>query len=300
MKLMEDIMNSTAVDLSAKLLANEDINVVRAPVSTASFDIKSRVLRLPMWKEMTPEIEDMLVGHEVGHALYTTDEYSSTIDENRAIKSYLNVLEDVRIEKLLKRKYPGMRKRMSAGYKQLNDRDFFDVDGKDLNKLLLIDRINLWYKAGALIDFTPAEKQFVVRAEKTESIQDVIDLANDVFAFAKAEYEKKMEEIRLEDLANAEFEESDEEGDGEEMELPMDPSNYDDSEEFGDEDSQAVSADDSDDLDDSEDYDDVADPEPEYSDEQSALESKTDKAFNQRLDELADTTTEYKYWELYN
>jgi len=187
MKLMEDIMNSTAVDLSAKLLANEDINVVRAPVSTASFDIKSRVLRLPMWKELTPEIEHMLVGHEVGHALYTTDEYSEVIKENPAIKSYLNVIEDVRIEKLIKRKYPGIRKYMAAGYKQLNDRDFFETDGKDLNKLLLIDRINLYFKSTAMMDFTPEEKQFVVRAERTESIQDVIDLAKEVFVYAKAE-----------------------------------------------------------------------------------------------------------------
>src|SRR6056300_480340 len=146
MKLMEDIMNSTAVDLSAKLLANEDINVVRAPVSTASFDIKSRVLRLPMWKELTPEIEHMLVGHEVGHALYTTDEYSEPMKENPNIRSYMNVLEDVRIEKLMKRKYPGIRKHMSAGYKALNDRDFFEIQGKDVNDMLLIDRINLYFK----------------------------------------------------------------------------------------------------------------------------------------------------------
>ena len=60
-------------DLSAKLLATENVSVVRASVRTASFDIKSRVLTLPIWKDMTPEIEDMLIGHETGHALFTTD-----------------------------------------------------------------------------------------------------------------------------------------------------------------------------------------------------------------------------------
>ena len=116
-------MNMQASDLSARLLATENLSVVRARTRTASFDVKSRVLTLPLWKDMTPEIEDMLVGHEVGHALYTTDEYFEPIKVNHKIQSYLNVLEDVRIEKLIKRKYPGLRKRMNEGYKQLNDRD---------------------------------------------------------------------------------------------------------------------------------------------------------------------------------
>ena len=65
-------MNKT--DLVAKLLANENLTVLQEPVRTASFDIVNRVLRLPQWKDMTQDLIDMLVGHEVGHALYTTEE----------------------------------------------------------------------------------------------------------------------------------------------------------------------------------------------------------------------------------
>ena len=53
---------------------------------------------------MSPEIEDMLIGHEVGHALYTTDAYMKPIEENPKIRGYLNVIEEVRIEKKTKRK----------------------------------------------------------------------------------------------------------------------------------------------------------------------------------------------------
>ena len=183
------------IDLSAKLLANEDIAVERANSKTASFDIKSRVLTIPMWQEMTPQIEQMLVGHEVGHALYTTDEYTVPMKENPNLRSYMNVLEDVRIEKFIKKKYPGIRKHMAAGYKELNDRDFFELDGQDVNSMLLIDRINLYFKTTAIIDFTPTEKQFVSRAQHTESIQDVIELANEVYEYSKEEYEKMMEEM---------------------------------------------------------------------------------------------------------
>jgi hypothetical protein len=105
-------MEMKASDLSARLLATENLSVVRARARTASFDIKSRVLTLPMWKDMTPQIEDMLIGHEVGHALYTLDQYMEPLKENPKMMSYMNILEDVRIEKLIKRKYPGLRKRM--------------------------------------------------------------------------------------------------------------------------------------------------------------------------------------------
>ena len=92
-------------DLLAKLLANENLTVLQEPVKTASFDVKNRVLRLPQWKDLSEDMLDLFIGHEVGHALYTTSAFWS--DELKQIKhfqGYLNVLEDVRIEKLIKRK----------------------------------------------------------------------------------------------------------------------------------------------------------------------------------------------------
>ena len=205
-------MEMKASDLSARLLATENLSVIRARTRTASFDIKSRVLTLPMWKDMTPEIEDMLIGHEVGHALYTLDQYTDPIRENPKIMGYMNVLEDVRIEKLIKRKYPGLRKRMNEGYRQLNDRDFFGTKQvQNFADLLLIDKINLYFKAGFScgVTFTPDEKVFVNRAERTETVEEVIQLAQDVYAYAKQQSEerkKRMQEENPQDIEDEEEE----------------------------------------------------------------------------------------------
>ncbi len=88
----------------------------------------------------------MLVGHEVGHALFTPNEDWTA--EHKCPRDFINVIEDARIEKLMKRKYPGLRKSFAGGYKELNDADFFDIDGKDFNTFSLIDRINLHFKVG--------------------------------------------------------------------------------------------------------------------------------------------------------
>jgi len=157
-------MEIKSSDISARLLATENLSITRANSSTASFDIKNRLLTIPLWKDMTPQIEDMLIAHEVGHALYTGIEYMDPIKKNLKLKSYINVLEDVRIEKLIKRKYPGLRKSMNDGYKQLIEKDFFGIKQiQSLDELLLIDKINLYYKVGfsSGVSFTPEEKVFV-------------------------------------------------------------------------------------------------------------------------------------------
>jgi hypothetical protein len=279
-------MEMKASDLSARLLATENLSVIRARTRTASFDIKSRVLTLPMWKDMTPEIEDMLIGHEVGHALYTLDQYMEPLKENPKMMSYLNVLEDVRIEKLIKRKYPGLRKRMNEGYKQLNDRDFFGTKTvQDFNDLLLIDKINLYFKAGFQcgVTFTPDEKVFVNRAERTETVEEVIDLAHEVYEYSKQQAEDRKERMKLDPS-----EQGDEDED--ETEMDFDPEmDGDDWNEEEDEDSGMKSIKTKSSL--------QNDDKSETGDD---LESKTERAFADKLEDLADESTEYKYWKFDN
>ena len=191
-------MKSQSQDILAKLLATENLAVVRSNVQTASFDIVNRVLTLPRWKQLTPEIEEMLILHEVGHALYTTVDGYGVVHtpEKRYLHGYANILEDVRIEKKMKERYPGSRKTFNQGYTQLNERDFFGVKDRDFSDLLLIDRINLFYKVGysAGIPFTAEEYIFVQKADKTVTEEDVIDLAQEIWDFSKQQYEEEQEE----------------------------------------------------------------------------------------------------------
>ena len=55
----------------AKLLATEDLIVEHKQVPTAQFNVHTRVLTLPLWELASNDVYDMLVGHEVAHALFT-------------------------------------------------------------------------------------------------------------------------------------------------------------------------------------------------------------------------------------
>jgi len=176
----------------AKLMAAENISVEHKKIPTAAFDVKNRVLYLPIlkWKPGS-DVYDLFCSHEVGHALWTPEEgwHSSISDKGNGYKSFLNVVEDARIEKKIKRKFPGARKAMNDGYNELMNADFFGLRemNADVNELNLIDRINLYTKAGGSygIDFTEEEREWVDKVMGTETFEDVVRVTDALFAYCK-------------------------------------------------------------------------------------------------------------------
>ena len=182
----------------AKLLATEDLIVEHKVVETAQFNVQTRVLILPKWDRASNNVYDALVAHEVGHALYTPDR--DWYKEIQIPSTFVNIVEDVRIEKLMKRRYAGLAKCFYTGYNELNDQDFFDIDGKDLTSFNLADRVNLYFKVGAWndISFSDAETPIVRLIENAETFDDTLSAAEALYNCCKEELEtKKKEEIEL-------------------------------------------------------------------------------------------------------
>ena len=87
-----------------KLLAEEDVTVSYQKVPTASFNPNTREVVLPIWKDKSESVMDMMSLHEVGHALYTPLSLLEDGQKKNVKHSFLNVLEDVRIEKMIQDK----------------------------------------------------------------------------------------------------------------------------------------------------------------------------------------------------
>ena len=205
-------------DQLAKLLATEDLVVEHKDVSTASFNVDSRVLILPNWNKASNNVYDMLVGHEVGHALYTPNE---DISKYSAPQSYINVTEDARIEKLIKRKFPGLSKNFFKGYWELNEQDFFELEGVELNELALIDRINLYYKNNTDVEFSEDEKIFLEKTGRTETFEEACHIAEEIHSYTRSLESGKGEQEQVSEIeVESEMEEDDDisgdQGEGEE------------------------------------------------------------------------------------
>ena len=201
-------------DQLARLLATEDLIVEHKKVETASFNVNSRVLILPMWDKASNNVYDLLVGHEVGHALFTPN---VDISKFKAPSSFINVVEDARIEKLIKRKFPGLCKSFFRGYWELHEQDFFEVQGLEVSDISLIDRINLYYKGNKDMVFSNEENQFVDKTGKTETFKEVCELAAEIHAFMKDQKKKEEEELeKLEDVTpDADMDDTPQSGSGE-------------------------------------------------------------------------------------
>ena len=189
----------------AKLLATEDLVVEHKKVQTACFNVHTRVLTLPMWEKASNTVYDLLVGHEVGHALYTPDE--DWLKEHKIPPQFVNVVEDARIEKLMKRRYAGLSKTFFNGYKELADQDFFQIEDEDISSFNLADRANLWFKIGNYTN-VPIERgeetEIINLIADTETFADVLIAAEELYKYCK---QKQQEETKT-SLDNLETQQS--------------------------------------------------------------------------------------------
>jgi flagellar biosynthesis GTPase FlhF len=206
-------MNFDTKSLLAKLMATENLIVEQRSVHTAYFDVENRVLVVPILDEnISPELYDLFMGHEVGHALYTPIEGMKKAKDNNDNLSIINVVEDARIEKKIKSKYPGLKNSFVRGYKELMERNFFETEGKDLNALNFIDRVNMHYKGGATLNihFSDFEKDLIKDIDSAESYDDVVKVSRRIVEYMKAELEEMQKtpqfEISEDDSGDYDFE----------------------------------------------------------------------------------------------
>jgi len=196
---MEKILDLQNQSSLAKLLATENITVTHnKSLSTAYFDVKNRVLGLPVWKDQGKVVYDMLVGHEVSHALYTPHaEFEKFLEEEgRSHFDILNIVEDIRIERLIKLKYAGMPRIFNGAYKKLVEGDFFKVEGKNIEELNFLDRLNLKAKIGPHADISLSDEELAIynKCLKAETFEDVVELYHEIKEFIAEEANKKKEE----------------------------------------------------------------------------------------------------------
>ena len=186
----------------AKLMATENVDIVHGDYRTAAFDIENRILYLPDYVDLGEDVYDLLISHEVSHALNTPVEgYHSATDEEQdeKFKGFLNIVEDARIEKMIQRKFPGLKKSYITGYKKLFDEDMFGIkeySQEELDNMLLIDRLNVRAKLGKLasnVNIKNEERHFEEKLNKLKTWDDVVKLAKELFEYCKDELDKKQE-----------------------------------------------------------------------------------------------------------
>ena len=175
----------------ARLLATEDLLVEHKNVSTASFNVQSRVLTLPRWEKASNNVFNLLIAHEVAHALFTPNE--DWRKKTKVPQGFVNVTEDVRIEVLMKKKYVGLPKTFFRGYHELHDQDFFGIADEDVAAMNIADRVNLHFKIGNFIKvpFTSSEMVVVDQCAAAVTFDDALAAAEALYALHEQQKEEQ-------------------------------------------------------------------------------------------------------------
>ena len=321
--------------LLAKLMAAEDINVeYRNNIDTAAFNTESRTLMMPILKNVTESTTDLFLGHEVGHALYTPQgAIQEVLKKGSSYKGLVNIVEDARIEKMIQAKFPGLSRNFYDGYSELMDRNFFGLNGRDVNDLNFIDRINVHFKIGtrAGVKFADEEQVFVDRIAKLRNFDETITISDELLEYCKDKQEETESEFEDIDFGDEpedgdESSDNDESGGSSPWGDPDDSSADDDNGETSDEPAEDSKSDAPSDTDESEDVaegnnsvesetdsdsdqDDNAEEKNKSNVSSSRgginstpdeLVSSTMESFDEHLKDLVDTDTEYSYGRIPN
>lgn len=193
------------------LLARKKLAVEYGDFDTAYYVPSEKKVKLPInWIALSRDAFNVFSGHEVSHALHTPDRFFSDAKEYGF--SLLMILEDARIESLIKDEFPGIITSFKNGYKTLLKEDFFGLDefGHEYEKFSFIDRINLKAKCGEnlSIPFTDDEKEFFGRVMSNRDYEGILELAKEYKERFKGKNDKNKDKNGLDPDGTSESESS--------------------------------------------------------------------------------------------
>ena len=151
---------------------------------------------------------------------------------NRSNHAFLNVVEDARIEKLMKRKFQGLQAPFKNAYQELYERDFFSLKGQPIQSRNFIDRINLFFKLRYALNlyapsiFNSEEMTFIRRIDDAETYSEVADICEDLYKYLKEKQEEQQQAQISPSASNSEGEPQE----GETYEMPSDEEGEEESE----------------------------------------------------------------------
>ena len=190
--------NSEKKSNLAKLLATENLDVQFRRAKTASFNMEDRILTIPIYKEeLDKDALDMFIAHECSHAINTPVSGWEKASKTKIPLDIFNIVEDARIDKMIKNKYPGIVNNYRNGAKWLWKNNFFKNKGKKFNDYNIVDKFNLYFKTNELDkfsekNFTNQEFKLITEGENLKTWGDVVELSEKLYKeFKKENSDKK-------------------------------------------------------------------------------------------------------------
>lgn len=186
-------------DKFASLLAEKQLYIVRSKSApTAYINLNTNTITVPYFCIDDKDTFLLMLAHEVSHAMHTPPDWYkihneghiSLINSDRLMNICLNIVEDIRIERLIRRKFPGFVSTFVRGYQKLLGSDFFSLDAWDEFKIH--DRVNAYAKLNKNLPYALTDREMSIYryVADTETFDDVREKARYLYNIVKEEIMK--------------------------------------------------------------------------------------------------------------
>lgn len=174
-------------EVYSQILSSDNVTLSYSPdAATATFDVSSRHVILPTWDCLDEMSTQALASHEIGHAKFSTYALEDFKELFTRYKDLFNVVEDARVERLMKKEFKGLKAIFQDGYSTIAKGGVFPLE--DVETASLIERLNIFTKFGFMMDvpfFTKEEAEFSYRILNLSTKTDVVDLCEDILDYLK-------------------------------------------------------------------------------------------------------------------
>ena len=179
-------------EIYSTVLASTGISLVYSKTAaTASYDLRTKTVTLPVWDCLDETATQALASHEIGHARHSDYSFSAFAEFTARYRDLFNVVEDARIERLMKQEFQGLSAIFKEGYATLAKEKIFPLDG--IESAPLVERLNVFAKFGFMKDvpFSKEESPFAYRILNLSTKTDVVDLCEDILSYLKETFEQR-------------------------------------------------------------------------------------------------------------
>lgn len=218
--------NVNSLEYYTSMLASENIEIKFSPsAKTASFNVESRIITMPMYDFLSDEARQSFISHEVGHALFTKYSVDEFIKLHNKYGVIFNIVEDTYIERMMKQKYPGLNSVFKKGYKNLYDENIFELNAP-VDSYSFPDKINLLFKIGFLlpeIHFNDEESKIVAKIYTISNNEDVKSVTKEIYEYVNNNKKNPVIPNKVEDEVDKK-ESFDNEGSLQDENIPNEPS----------------------------------------------------------------------------
>ena len=227
--IKRDQISLASMDMFLKFMAKRGISIEYGEVQTAYYDLENNVITLPNYVLDDIDLFIRFGTHEAAHSLFTPKFFYSEHNHNtmshsdsntrsitvngktynlsRDLFSCINIVEDIRIEKLIRQHFPGLIAPYRRSAEKLSKTRqwlvLFLVKGNQdvFDELSLADKINLKSKFKEFlsdVDMTDREYAILKYLSKASSFDDV--LVRSLFLYKLMTSEKGVNQMSQKDI----------------------------------------------------------------------------------------------------